>query len=56
MMMGGFDVADFTSSGESVAVFVLFMIFVQLVMLNMVRRRALSHSHIHHHRVCVAER
>ena len=35
MMMGGFDVEDFTSSGESVMVFITFMIFVQLVMLNM---------------------
>ena len=35
MMMGGFNVSDFTASGESIMVFVTFMIFVQLVMLNM---------------------
>ena len=38
MMLGSFEIAHFTSDttgGESVAVFVLFMIFVQLVLLNM---------------------
>jgi hypothetical protein len=35
MMMGGFDTADFASSNESAFVFVTFMVFVQLVMLNM---------------------
>lgn len=35
MMMGGFDIKDFVESQESTLVFVLFMIIVQLVMLNM---------------------
>ena len=37
MMLGSFDVEDFTPDprGESVIVFILFMVFVQLVLLNM---------------------
>ena len=35
MMMGGFEIADFEASSESIMVFVIFMVIVQLVMLNM---------------------
>lgn len=35
MMMGGFEITDFALSSESIYVFVLFMVIVQLVMLNM---------------------
>jgi hypothetical protein len=35
MMMGGFEITDFALSSEGIMVFVIFMVIVQLVMLNM---------------------
>jgi hypothetical protein len=35
MLMGGFEITDFALSSEAIMVFVIFMVIVQLVMLNM---------------------